>query len=272
MNNLDLHQAFLRPLFSTLTLALTRTWVHRGLKMYIFCTNRRVPALATFFAVLCLAWLSLFSVAQAAELTELERQRIVEFFPQATVISEPEGKYGVRTLSDGVNRVHGYAFQTINVVNIPAYSGKPINLQVLLDNQGMIVDSYVLEHHEPILLIGIPEQKLHDFNALYAGVKADQRVVVGRSKDPNAITVDAVSGATVTVMVVNEIVMRAAHQVAASLGLVKDNLTARSRPSTAIEGAYQPASWSELTGDGSIRRLLLTNADIDRAFEGTEAE
>lgn len=220
--------------------------------------------------VLMFATLSLMP-AFAADQSLIE-QRIEQFFPQVTVISEPEGEYGVRTLTDGVGTVYGYAFESINVFSIPAYSGKPVNMSVLLDTDGVILDAYVLEHHEPILLIGIPEQKLHDFNALYAGVKADQRVVVGRSKDPNAITVDAVSGATVTVMVVNEIVMRAAHQVAASLGLVKDNLTARSRPSTAIEGAYQPASWSELTGDGSIRRLLLTNADIDRAFEGTEAE
>ena len=220
--------------------------------------------------VLMFSTLSLMP-AFAADQSLIE-QRIEQFFPQVTVISEPEGEYGVRTLTDGVGTVYGYAFESINVFSIPAYSGKPVNMSVLLDTDGVILDAYVLEHHEPILLIGIPEQKLHDFNALYAGVKADQRVVVGRSKDPNAITVDAVSGATVTVMVVNEIVMRAAHQVAASLGLVKDNLTARSRPSTAIEGAYQPASWSELTGDGSIRRLLLTNADIDRAFEGTEAE
>ncbi|MEJ6654945.1 MAG: 4Fe-4S binding protein [Pseudomonas sp.] len=202
----------------------------------------------------------------------LVEQRIEQFFPQVTVISEPEGEYGVRTLTDGVGTVYGYAFESINVFSIPAYSGKPVNMSVLLDTDGVILDAYVLEHHEPILLIGIPEQRLHDFNALYAGVKADQRVVVGRSKDPNAITVDAVSGATVTVMVINEIVMRAAHEVASSLGLVKGNLTARGRPSTALEDVYQPASWAELTGNGSVRRLLLTNADIDRAFEGTEAE
>ncbi|WP_226944667.1 transcriptional regulator NosR [Pseudomonas sp. FME51] len=209
--------------------------------------------------------------AFAADQSLIE-QRVEQFFPQVTVISEPEGDYDVRTLTDGVGTVHGYAFESINVFSIPAYSGKPVNMSVLLDTDGVILDAYVLEHHEPILLIGIPEQRLHDFNALYAGVKADQRVVVGRSKDPNAITVDAVSGATVTVMVINEIVMRAAHEVAASLGLVKGNLTARGRPSTALEDVYQPASWAELTGDGSVRRLLLTNADIDRAFEGTEAE
>ena len=43
---------------------------------------------------------------------------------------------------------------------------------------------------------------------------ADQRVVVGRSSDQSAVTIDAVTGATVTVMVIHELVMRAAHTVA----------------------------------------------------------
>ncbi|SDS77666.1 NosR/NirI family transcriptional regulator, nitrous oxide reductase regulator [Halopseudomonas litoralis] len=236
----------------------------------------KLSMVASVISKLMLAVVLLFSTlsltpAFAAD-QSLFQQRIEQFSPSATVISEPEGEYGVRTLTDGVGTIHGYAFESINVFNIPAYSGKPINMGVLLDSAGVIQDAYVLEHHEPILLIGIPEQKLHDFTARYAGVKADQRVVVGRSKDPNAITVDAVSGATVTVMVVNEIVMRAAHEVAASLGLVKGNIATRGKPATALEDAYQPASWAQLTGDGSIRRLQLTNADIDRAFQGTEAE
>ncbi|EIK53501.1 regulatory protein NosR [Stutzerimonas stutzeri TS44] len=178
----------------------------------------------------------------------------------------------MRTLADGVGTVYGYAYQSINVTQIPAYSGKPINMQVLLDPQGVIVDAYVLEHHEPILLIGIPEQKLHDFDLKYAGIKADQRVVVGRSSDKNAVTVDAVTGATVTVMVVNEIIMGSAHKVAASLGLVKDNLEARQKPALVRADVYKPASWAELTGNGAIRRLHLTNGQINEAFKGTAAE
>ncbi len=227
--------------------------------------SRLLLAVALLFGMLSL------SPAFAATPTLLE-QRIEQFFPEATVISEPEGEYRVRTLSDAEGTVYGYAFESIDVFNIPAYSGKPVNMGILLDTEGVIVDAYVLEHHEPILLIGIPEQRLHDFNARYAGIKADQRVVVGRSSDPNAITVDAVSGATVTVMVINEIVMRAAQEVGASLGLVQAHSGARGRPSTVREDVYQPANWSELTGDGSVRRLLLSNADISRAFRGTEAE
>ncbi|MCQ4235673.1 NosR/NirI family protein [Pseudomonas stutzeri] len=215
---------------------------------------------------------ALCAVQAQAKDYAVEQQRIEQFFPKATHISEPEGEYQVRTLADGVGTVYGYAYQSINVTQIPAYSGKPINMQVLLDPQGVIVDAYVLEHHEPILLIGIPEQKLHDFDLKYAGIKADQRVVVGRSSDKSAVTVDAVTGATVTVMVVNEIIMGSAHKVAASLGLVKDNLEARQKPALVRADVYKPASWAELTGNGAIRRLHLTNGQINEAFKGTAAE
>ncbi|MFQ7901367.1 transcriptional regulator NosR [Stutzerimonas degradans] len=215
---------------------------------------------------------ALCAVQTQAKDYAVEQQRIEQFFPKATHISEPEGEYQVRTLADGVGTVYGYAYQSINVTQIPAYSGKPINMQVLLDPQGVIVDAYVLEHHEPILLIGIPEQKLHDFDLKYAGIKADQRVVVGRSSDKSAVTVDAVTGATVTVMVVNEIIMGSAHKVAASLGLVKDNIEARQKPALVRTDVYKPATWAELTGNGAIRRLHLTNGQINEAFKGTAAE
>ncbi len=214
--------------------------------------------------------LSVCTLPLQAKEYEVERQRIEQFFPGAS-ISEPDGDYQVRTLRKG-DEVVGYAFQSINVTKIPAYSGKPINMQVLLDPQGVIRDAYVLEHHEPILLIGIPEQKLHDFNAKYEGIKADQRVVVGRSSDSNAVTIDAVTGATVTVMVVNEVVMRAAHEVAVSLGLIEAGNTARPKPATVRHDVFQPADWTALTGSGAIRRLHLTRGQIDEAFKGTEAE
>ncbi|MCK9535366.1 MAG: NosR/NirI family protein [Pseudomonas sp.] len=211
------------------------------------------------------------SSAQAANLTALEKGRIALTFPQSGTITEPEGEFQIRQILSG-DELLGYAYQTINVVDIPAYSGKPINLQVLLDPQGVIQDAYVLEHHEPILLIGIPEQKLHDFAAKYAGIKVDQRVVIGRSKDESAITIDAVSGATVTVMVVNEAIMRSAHQVAVSLGLVSAHSQIKNKPAIVLMDQYQKASWTTLTGDGSIRRLLLSRGQVDDAFIGSEAE
>jgi len=210
-------------------------------------------------------------IVQATTITTLEKERIALAFPQGGTITEPEGDFQIRQILSG-DELIGYAYQTIDVVNIPAYSGKPINLQVLLDPQGVIKDAYVLKHEEPILLIGIPEQKLHDFAAEYAGISVEQRVVIGRSKDEAAVTIDAVSGATVTVMVLNEVVMRSAHQVAVSLGLVEEHSQTKNKPAIVLMDEYQKASWTTLTGDGSIRRLLLNRGQVDDAFIGSEAE
>ena len=221
---------------------------------------------------LLLGWLLLLVglAAQGAELSDLERTRIAQVFPGVERIGDAEGEFGVRRLFKG-DELLGYAFQSIRVTQMPAYSGKPINLQVILDPHAVIRDAYVLEHHEPILLIGIPVEKLHAFTAGYAGVRADQRVVVGRSSDAQTTTIDAVAGATVTVMVVNEIVMRAAHTVAVSLGLIEDAGSVRPKPAQVRLDAFQPATWAELTGNGAIRRLQLNRGQIDDAFKGTEA-
>lgn len=221
--------------------------------------------------ILLLTMLGALSVAQAKDYGPVERERIDLIFPEASVVSEPEGQYGVRTIRKG-DELLGYAFQSIRVTDMPAYSGKPINLQIILDTQATIRDAYMLEHHEPIVLIGIPEQKIHAFNANYSGIKVDQRVVVGRSGDKNAVTVDAVTGATVTVMVINEIVMRAAHTVAVDLGLIEAGASARPKIALVREDVYQPSNWTELVGNGAIRRMHLTRGQVDDAFIGTEAE
>ncbi|NUT84595.1 transcriptional regulator NosR [Pseudomonas brassicacearum] len=210
-------------------------------------------------------------LAQAKDYGDTPQQRIHHVLNQTDSISEPEGRFKVRTLS-AAGKVLGYVFQSLDVVDIPAYSGKPINVQVILDPAGVILDAYVLEHHEPILLIGIAEEKLHAFSARYSGIKVNQRVVVGHSSDPNAVTVDAIAGATVTAMVVNEVIMRAAHDVAVSLGLVKGNAGLAVAPARVREDIYEPADWKTLTGNGAVRRLHLTRGQVDATFKGTDAE
>ncbi|ROM70070.1 regulatory protein NosR [Pseudomonas brassicacearum] len=211
------------------------------------------------------------SLAQAKDYGDIQQQRIHHVLSTVDSISEPDGPFKVRKLS-AAGKVVGYVFQSLDVVDIPAYSGKPINVQVILDPAGVILDAYVLEHHEPILLIGIAEEKLHAFSARYSGIKVNQRVVVGHSSDPDAVTVDAIAGATVTAMVVNEVIMRAAHDVAVSLGLVKGDAGLAVAPARVREGIYEPADWKTLTGNGAVRRLHLTRGQVDASFKGTEAE
>ncbi|SDF66140.1 NosR/NirI family transcriptional regulator, nitrous oxide reductase regulator [Pseudomonas thivervalensis] len=211
------------------------------------------------------------AIVQAKDYGDLPQQRIHHVLGPVDSISEPDGLFKVRKLS-AAGKVVGYVFQSLDVVDIPAYSGKPINVQVILDTAGVILDAYVLEHHEPILLIGIAEEKLHGFSARYSGIKVNQRVVVGHSSDPNAVTVDAIAGATVTAMVVNEVIMRAAHDVAVSLGLVKGDAGLAVAPARVRADIYEPADWKTLTGNGAVRRLHLTRGQVDASFKGTEAE
>ncbi|MBD9590616.1 regulatory protein NosR [Pseudomonas sp. PDM03] len=231
--------------------------------------NLRIWSVGLVVTVLLI--LAMFAVVEAKSYGDIEQQRIEKVFPQTDSVSAAEGPFKVRTIS-ATGKVIGYVFQSLDVVDIPAYSGKPINTQVILDTAGVIQDAYVLEHHEPILLIGIPEEKLHGFSARYTGIKVSQRVVVGHSSDPSAVTVDAIAGATVTAMVVNEVIMRAAHEVAVSLKLIEDKGAVASKPATVRQDFFEPATWEQLSGNGAIRRLNLTRGQVDAAFKGTEAE
>ena len=65
--------------------------------------------------------------------------------------------------------------------------------------------------------------------------------------------------------------MRSARKVAQVLGIAGLSEQAKVPPATIKLDLFKKANWTELTGDGSIRRLSLVEGDIDTAFEGTAA-
>jgi NosR/NirI family transcriptional regulator, nitrous oxide reductase regulator len=169
------------------------------------------------------------------------------------------------------DQISGYVFETDSQVSIPAYSGKPINLAVAINDKGQFKYAWVLEHHEPILLVGIPEQKLHDFVGQYIGLNLSDKIRVSATVNDNEIGIDAVTGATVTVIVVNETILRATKKIAISLGLINPSNEDNLPISKVKHNFYQKADWNTLTGDGTIRRLHLIRDDIDKAFINTPA-
>ena len=168
--------------------------------------------------------------------------------------------------------VIGYLLRTKQIAPIPAYSGKPMDMLVGIDLEGNIVGIKVIEHHEPILLVGIPESKLDDFVTQYVGKRVDDRIKVGAGVQPGYVNVDAITGATVTVMVMNEAILRAAREVAISKGIIADTRVTARPPARVRSEYFVETNWKELTGNGAIRRLLITRGDVDAAFKGTAAE
>jgi len=215
-----------------------------------------------FFIFLCLVFHSAFAqdIAQQFPIAK-------SFFPNANQFGEIEGTPPAAPIYKD-KELLGYIFETVSVAPIPAYSGKPINILVGMDMAGKITGTKILEHHEPILLVGIPEQKLQDFSNQYIDKKVTDRVKVGSGSQPDHIYVDAITGATVTVLVVNETIMRAAKKIAISRKIME----AKNRANLAkvLMDHNKPATWQDLTGNDAIRRLHLNRGDIDKAFEGKE--
>jgi NosR/NirI family nitrous oxide reductase transcriptional regulator len=89
----------------------------------------------------------------------------------------PEGTPPVAPVFQG-DRLLGFAYLNSDVVDSTGYSGKPIHILVALDPAGKLVGAKLMEHHEPIVLVGIPEEKIRavidhfrgiDFQAIAAG-------------------------------------------------------------------------------------------------------
>lgn len=196
---------------------------------------------------------------------------IKQIFPEATQIGEKSGEVLVWTIKKE-SEVIGYAFETNDLAKIPAYSGEPVNMLVAISPEGVYLGAKVLEHHEPIILAGIPETKLYAFADQYNGLKVSDRLKVGGNSKEGVIHIDGLSGATVTVMVMNVAITRAATLVARSLGIIKASQEIIQPMSTIYPDVYQKTDWQTLVGDGSIRKLALNRKTVDDAFVGTEVE
>lgn len=209
-------------------------------------------------------WISLLlllAITLPAQAIELEQVR--EGFPNAERLESADSQWPVSRVLASDDKLLGYAFESVDVAPIPAYSGKPVNVMVGIDLDGQIVQADVLSHSEPIMLVGIPESKLNSFADEHESAHVNDRLRVGDN-------LDAISGATVTVIVVSDTIMRSARQVAAEQQLIAD--PSRAPPARIRGDIFAPANWGELTGDGTIRRLQLTHGEVDASFIGTPAE
>lgn len=158
----------------------------------------------------------------------------------------------------------GHAFLTSQYVNTAGYSGKPIHIVVGLDNEGTIVGLKLVAHSEPIVLIGIPEKRVIDYMAAFVGYNPMKAAMAGEGMPRT----DIVSGATVTVLVMGESVVRASIRVARALGLGGAPAAAQAAVARELDPeAGSIATWEELLDSGAVGSMLLTIGDVNTAFE-----
>jgi NosR/NirI family nitrous oxide reductase transcriptional regulator len=186
-----------------------------------------------------------------------------EVLPGAESFSPRTGRpsyveaYGPGT--ESTRRKIGYVFLSTDIVDIPAYSGKPVVTLIGMDVNGVIAGTKILKHSEPILLVGIPESQLTRFVNQFVGLKAWDKVAIGRASAGGAsIGIDGISGATVTVIAENQVMMRSAHQIARQVGIVKVEPRARA----VFSEAPDRLDWRRLVNEGSVQRLVVRGTDV----------
>ncbi|MBS1167074.1 MAG: yccM 2 [Proteobacteria bacterium] len=156
----------------------------------------------------------------------------------------------------------GWVFLNTDFVPATGYSGKPINILIGVDDKAVITGARLVKHSEPIVLVGIPEAKIKAVIEKYTGLDL-KREAAGSTHD-----LDIVSGATVTIMVIDDSIRRSGIKAARTLGL--EGFAAGTGPAADVKVVDRKdvvTDWTKLAGDGSIRRFSLSVTDINAAFD-----
>ncbi|MCY0914240.1 4Fe-4S binding protein [Massilia antarctica] len=189
-----------------------------------------------------------------------------DVMPQASKFSLRKGRPSyVEALAvgpDKAEKVVGYVFLSTDVVDIPAYSDKPIVTLIGMDTHGIITGVRVLKHSEPILLAGIAESTLLKFIGQYTGKSGDAKLEIGHGDEASGtVGLDAISGATVTVIAENQVISRSAYDIGRQVGIFKGEV----RPAPRYTPLNERLSWQQLLDEGSVVHFPLQRKEVGLA-------
>jgi NosR/NirI family transcriptional regulator, nitrous oxide reductase regulator len=213
-------------------------------------------------------WIAMLGEARAAgRLSDyLAEAEPAELVTGANRFGSPQGDPAIAPAYKD-DQLLGFVYLNSDFANATGYSGKPIQILVGIDPKGVLTGLKLVEHKEPIVLVGIPVSRILEAVNKLIGTDMD-RVARGATPAPQ---VDIVSGATVTVLVMGDSIVRSATKLIRSGRLGgQGNVAAGAVPqaSKVIDsGKSEIRDWQSLVGDGSVRRLVLTVADVNKAFE-----
>jgi len=221
----------------------------------------------TAFILLVLLWLVPVAPAAARDSAAVMQGVLADFkprelFPTADRIDPPTDNDLPVARAFKQDEEIGLLFINSAIVNAVGYSGKPIHVLVGLDTAGVIRRAQLLEHHEPIVLIGIPESRITALIDNYVGVD-----LVEVAKTVNAEQrFDAISGATVTIRVIDDSILRAGIKVARHYGLGGLQAVAEGPRASIDDSILEVLDWSSLLEKGALGQLTIDLARVNKAF------
>ncbi|MGI9288980.1 MAG: 4Fe-4S binding protein [Pseudomonadales bacterium] len=192
----------------------------------------------------------------------LQKNSPAELFPDSDEIRAIAGTPSAAPVYQAGKRI-GFLFLNSAVVNAVGYSGKPIHVLVGVDNDGTIRVARLIAHHEPIVLVGIPEAKITALIDGYIGLNVVSYLQAA-AKDQRF---DAISGATVTVRVIDDSIVRSSIKVARAYGLGGMQATVEGPKATIDSSQSEIKDWTDLIAEQAVTRLKLHASDVHKAFK-----
>jgi len=170
------------------------------------------------YAIMAISLFLLSGYVKASEIQD-HFHLVQHFFPTADHVGDLEGE-PLSAVVYSKKIILGYVFYTDDVIKIPAYSGKPIRTLIGFDTNGKLVGLKIVHHEEPILVVGISDADLQKFINQYLGKFVNDKIKIGGRDRDGYHSIDAISGATITVMVLNATINQSMRKVAKARGLL----------------------------------------------------
>lgn len=174
-------------------------------------------------AVIGLILCCLLPRAYAGTLAKADIERMVDYFYVVGEILPDLPVYPLfvkeAAQPDAKPELRAYVFESVDFAPARGYSGKPINLLIIMDLSGTFLKIRLLDHREPLFLDAAGTLKLERFAAQYKGLSPRHTVEIGPYNDPGlrdeqVAHVKGVQQGTISVKAINRAILHAAAAVA----------------------------------------------------------
>lgn len=155
--------------------------------------------------------------------------------------------------NNGKEKLINYIFYTTDIKEIGAYSGKPLDILISLKNDGLIIENLkLIKHSEPILLTGIPIEKLLEAICFYKGKNISKKINIG-DDSTGEISIPIIAGATVTSLILHETILDTSREVSQTL----EKMTTNNFSQGGLTNEFKKLTLSELKKLGAIKNYKL---------------
>ncbi len=153
----------------------------------------------------------------------------------------------------------GHVASTWEVVSSVGYSGKPLDVLVAVDADGVISGAVLVRHNEPILTLGLSDEDIARFVSGFAGIDLADALDTPAGQDGAP---DVIARATVSTGVIRASILRTARLLALDRGLVPGQGILRT--------GFEPRTAEDLLTIGALARGTVSMAEAAPAFAGAK--